>query len=482
MNTYAKTGEGGLGIYIQVPFCQTKCTYCNFHTGVASPAAYAPYARAVEREIRDWRALHAAAGLQSVNRLPLGNAAPISCHSERSEESAFALNVAPGCPEQPVTGVVERKKGGSARKSHGHQELSRDNKDNTALFAPKQVDTVYLGGGTPSLFDPADLARILAAMHSQFPGADPIAPSPTARAASAEVTLEADPETITPEKAAAWLASGINRISLGAQSFHDAELKPAGRMHRREDIFTAISHLRAAGFANISLDLIAGLPHQTAASWQASLVEALRLRPEHISIYLFEVDEGSHLGRELLSGGSRYSAAAVPSDDATVDSYEFACDRLREAGYDHYEISNWALPGFRSRHNLKYWRREPYLGFGAGAHSFDGRWRWANAHDPAAYAAAIEQGRLPLEQLEEVTPKLALEEELFLGLRQLEGIDLACIEAQHGAEFSAGFKETLGVRLDELRAQGLVERAGTRVRLAPARLAISNEVFVALLD
>jgi oxygen-independent coproporphyrinogen-3 oxidase len=477
MNTYAKKGEGGthpesahsgkpttLGIYIQVPFCQTKCTYCNFHTGVASPAAYAPYARAVEREIRDWRALHAAAGLQSVNRLPLGNADPMSSNSERSrspqhtpplralgwssEESAFALNVAPGF--SPASSVF--------------------------------VDTVYLGGGTPSLFDPTDLARILAAVYSQFPGADPIASSSSAGAASTEVTLEADPETITPEKAAAWLATGINRISLGAQSFHDAELKPAGRMHRREDIFAAIAHLRAAGFTNISLDLIAGLPYQTAASWQASIEEALRLRPEHISIYLFEVDEGSRLGRELLSGGSRYSAAAVPSDDAMAESYEFACDRLREAGHDHYEISNWARPGFRSRHNLKYWRREPYLGFGAGAHSFDGGWRWANAHDPAAYAAAIEQGRLPVEQLEEVTPKQALDEELFLGLRQLDGIDLATIEAQYGAEFSADFKETLGARLDVLRAQGLVERAGTRVRLAPARLAISNEVFVALLD
>src|SRR6202030_174946 len=430
MNTYAKKGEGGthpesahsgklrtLGIYIQVPFCQTKCTYCNFHTGVASPAAYAPYARAVEREIRDWHALHAAAGL----------------------ESALCLDAA-------------------------------------------LANSIYLGAGTPSLFDPADLARILAAVHSQFPGADPIAPSSGARAASTEVTLEADPETITPEKSAAWLATGINRISLGAQSFHDAELKPAGRMHRREDIFAAITRLRAAGFASISLDLIAGLPYQTATSWQASVEEALRLRPEHISIYLFEVDEGSRLGRELLSGGSRYSAAAVPSDDAMAESYEFACDRLREAGYDHYEISNWALPGFRSRHNLKYWRRETYLGFGAGAHSFDGRWRWANAHDPAAYAAAIEQGRLPVEQIEEVTPKQALEEELFLGLRQLEGIDLASIEAQYGAEFSADFRETLAARLDELRAQGLVERAGTRVRLAPTRLAISNEVFVALLD
>jgi oxygen-independent coproporphyrinogen-3 oxidase len=368
----------------------------------------------------------------------------------------------------------------------------------TALFAPR-TDTIYLGGGTPSLFDPADLARILDAVHSQFSVAVATAPSSWARAASTswaraastcaasvEVTLEADPETITPEKATAWLAAGINRISLGAQSFHDAELKPAGRMHRRQDIFTAIANLRAAGFANISLDLIAGLPHQTPASWQDSVEEALRLRPEHISIYLFEIDEGSRLGKEILSGGSRYSAAAVPSDDAMAESYEFACERLARAGYDHYEISNWALPGFRSRHNLKYWRREPYLGFGAGAHSFDGHWRWANAHDPAAYAAAIEQGRLPVEQLEEVTPKMALDEELFLGLRQLEGIDLAQIAGRYGAQFDtnfkANFKESIDARIEELRAQGLVERNGTRVRLAPARLAVSNEVFVALLD
>jgi oxygen-independent coproporphyrinogen III oxidase len=464
-----------LGIYIQVPFCQTKCTYCNFHTGVAAPAAYAPYARAVEREIRDWRALHAAANLESAARL------------DRIE--------------QPMTGVVEREKAVSSRESHGHQELSRVNEVHAA-FGDNKVDTTYLGGGTPSLFDPADLARILAAVRSQFACADATAPSSGARAASTsgaravrlsdsggvrrtpetgastEVTLEADPETITPEKAAEWLAAGINRVSLGAQSFHDAELKPAGRMHRAEDIFRAIAHLRSAGFANISLDLIAGLPHQTAASWQESVEEALRLRPEHISIYLFEVDEGSRLGRELLSGGTRYAAAAVPSDDAMADSYEFACERLNRAGYDHYEISNWALPGFRSRHNLKYWRREPYLGFGAGAHSFDGRWRWANAHDPAAYAAAIEQGRLPVEQLEEVTPKQAFDEELFLGLRQLEGIDLARIEAQYGAQYNV----EIGARIEELRAQGLVERAGTRLRLAPARLAISNEVFVALLE
>lgn len=493
-----------LGIYIQVPFCQTKCTYCNFHTGVASPAAYSPYARAVEREIRHWRALHSAANLNAINRLPRGNVAN-GCHPEgaRDAEPKFHLGTSASTEMRATEGsAFESTKQQQIPRRHGTHEpllgMTTEEECGTAV-----IDTIYLGGGTPSLFDPADLARILAAVRSAFPFANADGNGqavtgvverqkrvPSAKRSFAvltkghaafgaqEVSLEADPETITPEKAAAWLAMGINRISMGAQSFDDAELKAAGRMHRRADIFSAIAHLRAAGFANISLDLIAGLPHQTAASWQSSLEEALRLRLEHISIYLFEIDEGSRLGREILSGGSRYSAAAVPSDDTMAESYEFACERLARAGYDHYEISNWALPGFRSRHNLKYWRREPYLGFGAGAHSFDGRLRWANAHDPAAYAAAIEQGRLPVEQLEEVTPKQALDEELFLGLRQLEGIDLASIEALYGGQWDV----TLGARIEELRAQGLVERDGTRVRLAPARLAVSNEVFVALLD
>ncbi len=489
--------EKTLGIYIQVPFCQTRCTYCNFHTGVASPAAYAPYARTVEREIREWRGLHAAAGLDSATQFARTDDAshpdPEPGRSvDRGEESAFET------ANQQQKQISRHRPPSAGEPLLGMTAASQ----NDVLPA----DTVYLGGGTPSLFDPADLARILDAVRSQFgtnrtrsatagpvngpletkgatPGASRTGAGSTGSAGpTIEITLEADPETITSEKAAAWLAAGINRISLGAQSFHDAELKAAGRMHRRSDIFSAIDCLRAAGFGDISLDLIAGLPHQTDASWQASVEEALQLRPEHISIYLFEIDEGSRLGRELLSGGSRYSAGAVPSDDAMAESYEFACDALARAGYEHYEISNWALPGFRSRHNLKYWRREPYLGFGAGAHSFDGRWRWANAHDPAAYAAAIEQGRLPVEQLEEVTPKQALEEELFLGLRQLEGVDLAEIAARYGARFENGFRAALDARIQDLAAQGLVECEGSRVRLAPARLAISNEVFVALLD
>src|SRR6185436_1739473 len=174
----------------------------------------------------------------------------------------------------------------------------------------------------------------------------------------------------------------------------------------------------------ISLDLIAGLPHQTETSWRESLGELLKLRPEHISIYLLEVDDKSRLGKEILSNGSRYGAASVPDENAMADFYEIACAELAPAGYEHYEISNWALAGFRSRHNSRYWRREPYLGFGAGAHSFDGRFRWANAHDSMNYVRSIQNEVLPVEQREEITESQALEEEMFLGLRQLEGIDL----------------------------------------------------------
>jgi len=387
-----------LGIYIQVPFCQTKCTYCNFHTGPAARSLYAPYANAVVREISEHGALYRSAGF--------------------AETDLDTANIA---------------------------------------------DTIYVGGGTPSLLDPADLARIVEAVRAHF-----------AHNLS-EVTLEADPQTVTSLKATAWRAAGINRISMGAQSLNDVELAAAGRMHRRQDIFNAVDCLRGAGFQDISLDLIAGLPHQTAATWQHSLNELLRLRPEHVSIYLLEIDEGSRLGREVLAGGNRYGSAAVPDDDAMAAFYDSACEQLAAAGYDHYEISNWALrPNFRSRHNSKYWRREPYLGFGAGAHSFDGRLRWANAHDPAQYVAAIEKGTLPVEQREEITSAQALEEEMFLGLRQIEGVDLESIEKRYQAR--------LGPRVEPLLAQGLLERDGARLRLAPGCLTVSNEVFVALLD
>ncbi|HKV25484.1 MAG TPA: radical SAM family heme chaperone HemW [Candidatus Acidoferrum sp.] len=390
----------GLGIYVQVPFCQTKCTYCNFHTGVVSSARFTPYMDAVCKEIRGWRELYREAGLRV----------------EDGRSAAIEKNV---------------------------------------------IETVYIGGGTPSMLEPRLLAQLLATIRETFAGEPK------------EVTLEADPETVTEEKAAAWVHAGINRVSFGVQSFVDAELKAAGRMHRAADVFRAHDILRKAGITNISFDLIAGLPHQTRRSWQESLDELRKLAPEHVSIYLLEVDEGSRLGKELLQGGTRYSASAVPSDDEMAECYEAACESLRTAGYEHYEISNWAKPGFASRHNLKYWQREPYLGFGAGAHSFSGSERWANAHDAAEYVKAIEGGRLPAEQRETVTKEMALEEELFLGLRKLEGIDVRRIERIYGVE--------LDERFAEFETAGLVEREGDVVRLAEGKLSVSNEVFVGLM-
>ena len=394
-----------LGIYVQVPFCQTKCTYCNFHTGVVAKERFAPYVEAVCEEIGQHPRLLKAAGVK------LGEA--------------------------------------DGEMKHSQEWLCYD------------VDTVYFGGGTPSLLEPRQLQKILDAIREAF------------KSEFEEVTLEADPETVEEEKAAAWVSAGIDRVSFGVQSFLDKELVAAGRMHRRADVYRAVPILRQAGIRNISFDLIAGLPHQTKESWKQSLEELIALGPEHVSVYLLEVDEGSRLGRELLAQGTRYSAGAVPSEDEMAEFYEMAQEKLGAVGYRHYEISNWAKPEFESKHNLKYWKREPYLGFGAGAHSFSGRQRWANAHDAAAYVGAIESGRLPVEQLESVTTEQALEEELFLGLRQLGGIDVRRIEKEYGV--------ALAGRFEPLAAAGLVERDGDVVRLAEEKLSVSNEVFVELM-
>ncbi len=411
---------------MQVPFCQTKCTYCNFHTGVVASSRFAPYVEAVCGEIRGHRELLRSAGVGDL----AGNAQNPVRHVE-------------GMQEGLRHGVV--------------------------------ADTVYIGGGTPSLLDPDHLADILDEVRATFSGrlASEGEPYNSGATVLEEVTLEADPETVEAGKAEAWVRAGINRVSFGLQSFVDKELVAAGRMHRRADIYRAVPILRAAGIGNISFDLIAGLPFQTKESWRQSLDELTGLSPEHVSVYLLEIDEGSRLGTELLGGGKKYSAGAVPSEDEMAEFYETAQEALGAAGYHHYEISNWAKPGFESRHNLKYWRREPYLGFGAGAHSFSGTERWANAHDAAAYVAAVQAGRLPVEQHETLTAESALEEELFLGLRQLDGIDVGRIEKEYGV--------TLAGRFDPLAFAGLVKRDGSVVRLAPERLSVSNEVFVELM-
>ncbi len=231
--------------------------------------------------------------------------------------------------------------------------------------------------------------------------------------------------------------------------------------------------LRAAGIRNISFDLIAGLPKQTHATWQQSLREAIALSPEHISIYMMEIDEGSRLGLEVLQSGSRYSAREIPSEEAMAEFYELAQAELKSAGYGQYEISNWAKPGFESRHNLKYWQREPYLGFGAGAHSFSGTQRWANRHDAAAYVAAISEGKSAVESADTLTQSLALEEEFFLGLRKLSGIDLGRLEREYGVN--------LGEKVGELASRGMVQKQGDIVRIPAGKLSVSSEIIVELL-
>ncbi len=228
---------------------------------------------------------------------------------------------------------------------------------------------------------------------------------------------------------------GINRLSIGAQTFNEQELRATGRLHSVEDTVRTVQQAREAGFRNISLDLIAGLPHQTPASFQHSLKEIARLRPEHVSLYLFEVDEKSRLGKEVIDRGNKYHAGTVPSDDFMADAYEAGRAFLANEGYVQYEISNFALPGFESRHNRKYWQLAPYLGLGAGAHSFDGSHRWSNQIEVRNYLEQIESGTSPLADSHLLTVEEQVEGYFFLGLRQVEGVDLAVASERWGEAF-----------------------------------------------
>ena len=306
-------------------------------------------------------------------------------------------------------------------------------------------DTVYLGGGTPSALDPNTLDRILAA-----------APGKPWR----EATIEAAPGSFTFAAAERWARAGINRVSLGVQSFIRHELARTGRRHTAETVVADVANLRAAGLSNFNLDLIAGLPGQAAASWKESLDWIERLAPPHVSVYMLEVDEDSRLGRELLLGGVRYGAGDVPGDDAIADFYETAVERLARIGIPRYEISNFARPGFESIHNLKYWRREPYLGFGADAHSFDGARRWQNAESAEEYIALSPNARVSHLAADPA------EEKFFVGLRLSEGIDVSPDELAHHAS-----------AINRFLSGGLMEQAGSRLRLTSAGVMLSNEIF-----
>ncbi len=315
---------------------------------------------------------------------------------------------------------------------------------------PWTPETIYLGGGTPSQLDPAALALLLHPIPGASSGSKWI-----------EATMEAAPGTITSERAAAWRVAGINRVSLGVQSFVPQEIARTGRKHSAEIVEKEIAILRAAGIEEINIDLIAGLPSQTEASWNASLDHVERLCVPHVSVYMLEVDEDSRLGRELIAGGPRYGAMDVPSDDAIAGFYEIAVERLKQIGIERYEVSNFATPGHESRHNLKYWRREPYLGFGADAHSFDGTWRWQNPESAAEYVA----GSIDKHAAPERVAADERGEKWFLGLRLHEGVE---VEAANG-EFAGVIERMIG--------DGLAERVGARLRLTDRGILMSNEIF-----
>jgi oxygen-independent coproporphyrinogen-3 oxidase len=305
-------------------------------------------------------------------------------------------------------------------------------------------ETVYLGGGTPSRLDPSELATLL----SVIPGRP-----------WSEATIEAAPGGISAARARAWCAAGINRVSLGVQSFVPRELARTGRKHTAEIVKAEIATLRTADLHNFNIDLIAGLPGQTLESWTDSLDWIERLEAPHVSIYMLEVDDDSRLGAEILAFGKRYGAQETPSDDAIAEFYEIAVERLASIGIQRYEISNFARPGFESLHNLKYWRREPYLGFGADAHSFDGKARWQNAESAGEYVERWEQGLSAAVSRTSADPA----ETFFLGLRLADGI---------AADWSP-YKE--GV--ERFEREGLLQVEGDRLRLTPRGVLLSNEVF-----
>jgi oxygen-independent coproporphyrinogen-3 oxidase len=305
-------------------------------------------------------------------------------------------------------------------------------------------ETVYLGGGTPSLIDPQALQSLLAAV----PGKP-----------WSEATMEAAPGTVTPDRIRAWRECGINRVSLGVQSFVQGEIARTGRRHTAAIVEREVALLREHGIDNINIDLIAGLSGQTVSSWSESLDWIECLRPPHVSVYMLEVDEDSRLGNEILLNGKRYGAPEIPSDELTAGLYETAVARLAALGTPRYEISNFARPGWESRHNLKYWRLAPYVGFGADAHSFDGARRSQNVEAVAEY---VERASPVIESL----PAHPEEEKFFVGLRLTEGVRPS---AEEWRQFEAPISRFLG--------EGLLEKSGGTLRLTDRGVLFSNEVF-----
>ena len=327
---------------------------------------------------------------------------------------------------------------------------------------PETVDSIYLGGGTPSLLPPDELKKLFFTVRQEFK----VLPK-------AEVTVECAPGTLTDQVIQTLVTRGVNRVSLGVQSFVDKEAASVARLHTREKTLSDIERLRKAGISNINVDLIAGLPHQTRESWEYSLEQAIATGVPHVSVYMLEVDEDSRLGRELIAGGTKYHAHFVPDDDLTADFYETACERLNAAGIQQYEISNFAREGFESQHNLKYWTRQPYLGFGVDAHSMlpsasgeaeSVRLATTDDYDRFFVGADFKASAVSAEQ--------ALEESFFLGLRLNRGVDLERLREEFGEA-----ADKFGATIDELVEDGLLIRSGENLRLTNRGRLLSNEVF-----
>lgn len=322
------------------------------------------------------------------------------------------------------------------------------------------VDTIYFGGGTPSLLSPNQLEGILNAIHRRF-----------AIAGEAEVTLEINPGSANKETLTAFRSLGINRASFGAQTFDDTELARLGRSHSADDTRRTFRNLRDAGFDNISFDLIAGLPGQTMSLWQRNLDEALALRPEHLSFYLLEVHQGTPLAAHIKNG-----LQPKPDEDLAVEMYQAMLDRAGGAGYEHYEISNLCLPGWEARHNTKYWTGAPYYGFGCSAHSYDGAYRrWANERDPLCYLEMIEHDSRAVVSETELTDSDREAEAVFLGLRMMRGLSLT----EYARAFGKDLRATHENDLARFREAGLIECGSDLLKLTRAGALLSNEVFSA---
>jgi oxygen-independent coproporphyrinogen-3 oxidase len=356
-----------------------------------------------------------------------------------------------------------------------HDGQPRDVRDGQPRGLPLQdeprsremVDTIYFGGGTPSLLSTNQTETILKAVHDRFIVAE-----------AAEVTLEINPGDggVTADDRRQtmreWRRLGINRASFGAQTFDDRELKMLGRTHDSADVRTTFQLLREAGFDNVNFDLIAGLPGQTIDGWKRNLEQALQLRPEHLSLYLLDVHEGTPL-HDQINRGMR----PKPDDDLAAEMYAFMIDEMAAAGYEHYEISNFCLPGFTSRHNSKYWSGAPYYGFGNSAHSYDGaRRRWANQRDATKYVEMVDRGESPVIERTELSEEDAQSEAIFLGLRLMKGINLQNYRARFGRDLRAEFNG----ELDRLSEAGLIEVDSEVLKLTSRGALLSNEVFAAL--